>query len=539
MQRLCVLILDDSPEDRETIVRSLRGDPDVEFETIQAETAELGVVALLARRPDCLILDHDLPDSSSLEVLAELGRLDGGLPCAVIVVTGKGSEALAVNALKNGALDYLAKGRLTADLVRQTVRNAVEKHRLLQRIEKQQQELERLYRGEQLRGAELERRVTERDQFLAMLSHELRNPLSAVITAARLLNHPRLDARADREARTIIERQVEQITRLLEDLLDVSRVTLGKIDLRVGILDLNETVDDAVRSVSSLADQNGVHVVVSPYRSPLMIEGDATRLQQIQSNLLSNAIKFSPRGSKVILEVDRESGNEEPQSGERAAPREFAVIRVIDQGAGIRPEMIGRIFDMFVTSEQLLDRSKGGMGVGLTLVRALTELHGGTVTACSEGVGHGSRFEVRLPLATPSNPPGDQPRQDLAAQGCRKQLRVVLVEDQAANRLMLSKLLELQGHEVWSAEDGAAGAALILHKSPDVAIVDIGLPELDGYQVARKVRSEAAGRNVVLVALTGYGQPSDVEQALAAGFDHHLTKPLSRAALEQVLDGLH
>jgi two-component system CheB/CheR fusion protein len=475
------------------------------------------------------VLDHDLPDSSSLEVLKEVSELDGGFPCAVVVVTGKGSEALAVSALKQGALDYLAKNRLSADLVRQTVRSAVEKHRLLKQIERQQLELERLYRAEQLRGAELERRVTERDQFLAMLSHELRNPLSAVITASRLLSHPKIDAQADREARMIIDRQVEQITRLLDDLLDVSRVTLGKIDLRVEVLDLNETVDDAVRSVRSLAEQSGVEVVISPSKVPILIEGDAARLQQIQSNLLSNAIKFSPRGAEVVLEVTTAP---RPNS---AGPATWAVVRVIDQGAGIRPEMLDRIFDMFVTSEQQLDRSKGGMGVGLTLVRALAELHGGSVTAFSDGPGMGSRFEVRLPLSVkPLDTGGSTGRDGLTAQR-RNRLRVVLVEDQPANRLMLTKLLELQGHQVVSTDNGHDGFDLIVREQPDLAIVDIGLPGLNGYQVARRIRAEAATRDTMLVALTGYGQPSDVEQAMAAGFNHHLTKPLNRAALDRVL----
>jgi two-component system CheB/CheR fusion protein len=366
--------------------------------------------------------------------------------------------------------------------------------------------------------------VQRREQFLAMLSHELRNPLSAIRTAAQILNAPNLDTAVDGESRRVIERQTAQITRLLGDLLDVSRMTQDKINLDMAPLDLRTTVDDAVASVRALADDCQIELQVVVADKLLAVSGDAARLQQIQANLLSNAIKYSPPGEQVRLELLRDGP--------------MAVIRVTDNGAGIDPHSLDRIFDMFVQTGNTLDRAHGGMGVGLTLVRKLVEMHGGTVSAYSKGLGHGSQFEVRLPLMNPaevdlidSNSTAEQP--DLSG----TVERIVVVEDQEDNRNMLAKLLELRGFIVHVAADGATGLELVQREQADVAIIDIGLPEMDGYEVARRIRKEIGSR-VKLIALTGYGRSQDVERARAAGFDHHLIKPLQLEQLAAALDAV-
>jgi len=365
--------------------------------------------------------------------------------------------------------------------------------------------------------------IRRRDNFLAMLSHELRNPMSAVRNATRLLNTPNVDAATDAEARRVIDRQTSHVTRLLDDLLDVSRITQDKIELVKSTIDLRETVEGAVQSVRSLAEECEINIDVNLPDRPLSAVGDPTRLEQIQANLLTNAIKYSPAGERVTLELLRDDA--------------AAVIRVSDNGAGIAPELLDGIFDAFVQVNETLDRAQGGMGVGLTLVRQLAEMHGGTVVARSEGLGRGSEFEVRLPRFAPGGNDGqsaDRAAKDGTAIAPGSIDRVVIIEDQEDNRQMLTSLLELEGIEVHGAADGFEGLELVERVQPQAAIVDIGLPEMDGYQVARRIRLTRSS-NIMLVALTGYGQPQDIARSHASGFDHHLVKPLNPDRLAEVL----
>ncbi|MEM9352427.1 MAG: chemotaxis protein CheB [Planctomycetota bacterium] len=376
-----------------------------------------------------------------------------------------------------------------------------------------QRKTEELQKSEEIRS---------RDEFLAMLSHELRNPLSAIRTATQILNGNQSEGPTTVNARQAIDRQASHMTRLLDDLLDVSRITQDKINLDKEMLDLRKTVEDAVQSVQSLCESCGVSIDMQLPDAPLWVQGDAARLQQVQANLLTNAVKYSPGGERVILEMSQFSDN--------------AVIRVIDQGSGINPMVLDRIFDLFVQSDETLDRAAGGMGVGLTLVKKLVELHRGTVSAKSDGPGCGSVFEVRLPIAASTESP-EEIVKPVASDGAAPKPRagrVVLIEDQEDNRVMLGQLLELEGVEVYSAENGPAGLELIQKHRPDAAIIDIGLPKMDGYEVARRAR-EIGPAETVLIALTGYGQARDLERACEAGFDHHLVKPLQPERLREIL----
>lgn len=366
---------------------------------------------------------------------------------------------------------------------------------------------------------EIQEGVRRRDQFLAMLSHELRNPLSAVRTATRVLNSPNIDGTTAAEACRVVDRQTLHMTRLLDDLLDVSRITQKKIKLRRSLIDLRDTVEDAVQSVRALANEHRIEINVAVPDGPVWVKGDAVRLQQVQANLLTNAIKYSPEAEHVRFELSHDGNS--------------ALIRVVDNGSGIAPEMLGRIFDIFVQSDETLDRAEGGMGVGLTLVHKLVELHGGTVIAQSAGLGRGSTFEVRLPLADQAEPVAT-----VSKDAAEKQLmhRVLVIEDNDDNRNMLTSLLELEGFNVHGAANALDGLDLLNRVRPDAAIIDIGLPEIDGYEVARRIRAQSKlGGQIKLVALTGYGQPQDIERALAAGFNHHLVKPLQPDKLVQAL----
>lgn len=368
---------------------------------------------------------------------------------------------------------------------------------------------------------ELRTATRRREQFLAMLSHELRNPLAAVLNASAILSeHAEIEQPADEgaRARAVIVRQARHMARLLDDLLDVSRVTSGKFQLRKRPTDLQDPVRAAMESLGPRVAAREVELVSTITTDELPVFGDPARLQQVVSNLLSNAVRYSPVKGRVELTVGRED--------------EWAVISVRDQGEGIEPELLPQIFELFVQSDQALDRSQGGLGVGLTLVRQIVDLHGGSVRAHSEGKGEGSEFTVRLPLSARDAVEAERPAEVPAGNGAR---RVVLVEDQADAREMLALLLSAKGHTVFQAPDGPAGISEIERIVPDAAIVDIGLPTISGYDVARRVRANPALDGVLLVALTGYGAQSDIRAARDAGFDAHVTKPADAEKLAAIL----
>ncbi len=371
-----------------------------------------------------------------------------------------------------------------------------------------------------LKDAEREAReaVRRRDHFLAMLSHELRNPLAAVMNASRLLNRVgEGDAERVRETCQVIQRQGAQMARLLDDLLDVSRVTQGKIRLRQSVCDLARIVDDAVEGLRSRIEHRQHQLLVEIQDRPLYVRGDCSRLLQIQVNLLSNAAKYTPPGGTIWLSLERDGSH--------------AVLRVRDNGRGIPASMLRSIFDLFVQTDDPTLRDEGGMGVGLTLVQQLVELHGGSVEALSDGPGHGSEFVVRLPLTVerPQTAPSLGPQEPTLTR-C-----VLIVEDDADNREMLRQLMELDGHRVITAGDGAAGLRAIAEHRPDVALVDLRLPVLNGYEVARRARADADCRCVRLIALTGYGRAQDRQAVLEAGFDEHLVKPVDPEELSRAL----
>jgi signal transduction histidine kinase/CheY-like chemotaxis protein len=355
-----------------------------------------------------------------------------------------------------------------------------------------------------------QRAVRERDQFLAMLGHELRNPLSAIVMALNLDRE-----RGDSKYRDIMRRQTTHLSRLVDDLLDVSRVTSGKIALRRESVDVAALVQ---RCFAGLAETMRDHRASLQLGSPCIdVDGDPVRLEQVVHNLLQNAAKYTPAGGRILVALTEEG--------------EHAVLRVRDNGVGISSDMLGRVFDLFTQAEHSLDRAKGGMGIGLTLVRSLVALHGGDVEVHSAGLGQGTVFTVRLPR--PALKQVDRtPDQTSKISHCRHKL--LLVEDNDDSRELLATLLQQHGHRVTCAADGLTGVEQALASQPEVMLVDIGLPGLDGYGVARRVR-EAFGAAPYLVALTGYGQPEDRARALASGFDEHLTKPVDIKVLESLL----
>ena len=356
-----------------------------------------------------------------------------------------------------------------------------------------------------------------KDEFLAVLGHELRNPLGTLTNAVAVLERLPGDETM-RHVVAIIGRQTGHLGRLVDDLLDVARVTSGKIELQRGPVELHALAGRCLDALAQ-AGRTGRHTVVLE-GEPVYVDGDAARLEQVLNNLVDNALKYTPGGGRVTIGTERTG--------------ETAMVRVRDTGQGIRTELLAHVFDLFVQEQQSLDRSRGGLGLGLALVKRLVELHGGSVAVWSAGPGQGSEFTVRLPVAAGPVAEASRLAADAAPAATRSR-RVLVVEDSPDARQSLRMLLEMAGHEVETSEDGPSGLAKLRAFRPDVALIDLGLPGMDGYAMAREMRGRPETRAIRLVAVTGYGQAEDRRRALAAGFDLHVTKPVDASMLDDML----
>jgi signal transduction histidine kinase/CheY-like chemotaxis protein len=374
-------------------------------------------------------------------------------------------------------------------------------------------------------NARLYREIQEgdrrKDEFLAMLGHELRNPLAAIANALEYVQIARDDPTSFRRAGDILARQVQMMARLVDDLLDVSRITRGKIELRKEVVELQAAVTRAVATVEPLIVARQHELVISMPDCPIRVLADPARLEQILANLLNNAAKYTDPGGRIRLEVE--------QAGKTTE------VHVCDTGVGIPEQLLPRIFDLFMQGDRSLDRAQGGLGIGLTLVRSLVELHGGQVEASSEGSGRGSDFVVRLPILVPETPAADP---EAGSQECERKSdarRILLIDDNVDLTTTMSALLRLGGHEVSVCCDGPSGIEAATELQPEVILVDIGLPGMNGYEVASRLRQMPLFDRTMLVAVTGYGQADDRRRAREAGFDHHLVKPVFFEALQQLL----
>jgi len=358
-----------------------------------------------------------------------------------------------------------------------------------------------------------------KDEFLAMLAHELRNPLAPLRNAAALMRltdegHPQRSALS-----ALVDRQVRHMSRLLDDLLDASRIDQGKIALTLESVELCSILTQTLEGIRAMMDARGQQVVVSAPAQPIWLKADPVRVTQIIENLLNNAAKFTDSQGTIRITLNVVQGK--------------ARLSIADNGQGIDAELLPRVFDLFTQGARSLDRSQGGLGIGLSLVRNLVRLHGGTVTATSEGLGHGSEFVVTLPLLVQRDAGEAAPLPEAAAFHSK---RVLVVDDNQDAAESLAELLSLRGHETRAITQSRTALELAPEFAPDVVLLDIGLPEIDGFELARILRQLPETRNSLLVAVTGYGQPEDRRATSAAGFDHHLVKPVSLRELEELLD---
>ena len=516
-QRCRVLIIDDNPDDRARMRQMLLLGSERQYVFAEAERGDVAVQMLQdtcgvteGECPfDCVLLDFNLPDMNALDVLTAV-CVNGTLPpCPTVVITGWDgvSRAEGARLLRAGAQDYIGKSWTTADSLTRSLENSIERFKLLTK--------------QHLAETALANADLRKNEFLAMLSHELRNPMAPLLSAVQILKSQQSALPRHTQAVQIIERQVAQLTRLVEDLLDMSRLTTGKFQLRLDACTIQQIVERAVASTQSLVRQRMHSLTVSLPSRDLPLYADAARLEQVIVNLLHNAVKYTDAGGSIWLTVDEHDGK--------------AVVRVRDAGIGIPPELLPRIFDLFSQAEQSLDRSDGGLGVGLCLVRRLVEQHHGSIEVFST-VGHGSEFVVRLPLSA------DRTEERLrevpvesAAERVAHRVRILIVDDNVDAAESLGMVLQAIGHDVRVVYDGETALRAALADPPQVVLLDIGLPRLDGYEVAKRLRQQVGLSHVVIVAVTGYGQASDRERSRGAGFDHHLLKPVDLASVQSIL----
>ena len=529
-----ILLVDDEPANL-TVLESVLDDPG--YRLVRATTGEQALVALLSDEVAVLVLDVRMPGMSGFELARMLKERRKTARIPIIFLTAQDNDDEQVlDGYNIGAVDYLHKP-LNPAVLRSKVAVFAELHRNSRELERANRLLvaevaERRCAQERLAelNASLDCRVAERtrelqesearlrdahcrkDEFLATLAHELRNPLAPVRNAVHFLKL-KASASADVQWSTeIIDRQVDRMARLIEDLMDISRINQGRIELRRQHTEIASIVADAVETIQPQIDGNGHKLTLLLPAGPLVVDGDPARLAQVFMNLLSNAARFTDPGGQIELRVVRDGGT--------------AIVTITDSGIGIQPSRLDGVFEMFSQEEAALSRSRGGLGVGLALTRKLVQMHGGCISAHSEGPGKGSRFVVNLPLA-------ELPREVVQHESTPADvdpgagvLRILVVDDNRDAADTLRTLLELLGHEVRVVHGGEDALLAVPSFDPELVLLDIGMPDLNGYEVCRAIRAREGGAGRTVVAVTGWGQPQDMQSSIDAGFDQHLVKPV-------------
>ncbi|RJG14936.1 response regulator [Massilia cavernae] len=472
-----------------------------------------------------ILLDVNMPGMDGFETAEAIHQRARSADIPIIFVTAfLADEIDRLKAYQRGAADFLftpvipqilrAKVQVFVTLATRNEELRRQAQKLSQRTTELTATNKRLTREMEERQA-AERKSHAKDEFLAMLGHELRNPLSAISSAASLIGMAGAGPDTVGRAKTIIQRQSQHLSRIVDDLLDLSRAMSGKILLARQPIDVAVLVGSCLETFRATGRTGNYLLNVD--LAPGWVDGDPTRLEQIASNLIDNALKYTPPGGTISISI-AEVGDE-------------MVLTVRDSGVGISPDLLPHVFDVFVQGAITIDRAQGGLGIGLALVRRLAELHGGSVSARSSGASAGSTFEIRLPRAAPVAAVATIPEADIHG----GKPSVLLIEDNDDGREMMSTMLDAYGYAVSHAADGMQGVEMASSTVPDVAVVDIGLPGIDGYEVARRLRRDPATRHIKLIALTGYGLAEDQRRVLDAGFDLHLVKPVG---IDQLLSAL-
>ncbi|HEY2294650.1 MAG TPA: ATP-binding protein [Thermoanaerobaculia bacterium] len=497
-----VLLADDNADMRDYVRRLLAA----EYDVAAVADGEAALRAIAQRRPDLVLTDVMMPNLDGFGLLKALREDPERAAIPVILLSARAGEEARVEGLEAGADDYLTKPFSARELLARVAGTLA---------------LSKVRREALAREEEILRETDRRkDELLATLAHELRNPLAPIRNGLQILGLAKDSPEILEQARRMMERQLQQMVRLIDDLLDLSRISRGKIDLHRERADLAAVLHSALETSRPLIEQSGHHVDLDLPPAPVFVEADLTRLAQVFANLLNNAAKYTDKGGHIRIAV-------------RPAGREVAVS-VRDNGIGIPAAMLPRIFEMFTQVDRSLEKAHGGLGIGLSIVKRLVEMHGGTVEARSPGPGQGSEFVVRLPLLQDAAAEG-RPESGEEKNGAPVRRRILVADDNADAAESLATLLALYGNEVRTARDGLEAVAAAAELRPDVILLDIGMPRLNGYDACRRIREQPWGRDAVIIALTGWGQEDDKRRSLEAGFDHHLVKPVEPAALVGLL----
>lgn len=540
-----ILLVDDEPKNLTALTTILDNS---RYRLVCAQSADEALLFLVKEEFALIVLDIHMPGMSGFELAQLIKQRKKTASVPIIFLTAYYSEDQhELAGYETGAVDYLhkpinpsilrSKVGVFAELFMKTREIAAANQALVDEINERrrvQQELivlnDELERRVEERSADLRQVAAElsdsdrrKDQFLAMLAHELRNPLAPIRNAVEILRLMPEDTQTVRTATAMMDRQIGQMVRLVDDLLDVSRISRGKIELRMSRVEVVSAIEEVVESIRPVADGLEHSLTVSLPQREIYVNADPTRLTQLTGNLLNNACKFTPPGGCISVSVELDD--------------DFAVVRVTDNGIGIPNDQLQRIFEMFVQGDTSLERSQNGLGIGLTLVKQLAEMHGGTVEAQSEGAGLGSEFVVRLPVQQQTNEV-EQHDDALSATPSKVFGRILVVDDNRDSAVTLAQLLESHGNTTLTAFDGLQALEVGPDFRPDVVLLDIGLPKLNGYDTARRIREQPWGQDVALVALTGWGKDEDRSRSKQAGFDNHMVKPVEFDKLTQILDTL-
>ncbi|SHN41886.1 Signal transduction histidine kinase [Duganella sacchari] len=496
------------------------------YEVLAARSGQDALRQVLMHDFAVILLDVNMPGMDGFETAAAIHARARSADIPIIFITAFLADELdRLKAYQHGAVDFLFTPVIPQILYAKIsvfVALAMKNEELKKQARQLSQRTTELTATNQRLTREIEERQTverqnhAKDEFLAMLGHELRNPLSAISSAASLIGLPGVSLEGVQRAKKIIQRQSQHLGRIVDDLLDLSRAMSGKILLNRVPLDLAALVATSLETYR--ATGRSTDYELEQDLDPGWVDGDSTRLEQITSNLLDNALKYTQPGGRIEVRTWTEN--------------EDVVLSVRDTGVGIPAELLPQVFDVFVQGSSTLDRSQGGLGIGLSLVRRLSELHGGSIEADSKGPNRGSTFTLRLPRI--EHPVAAAPAAPARAEHGKP--RVLLIEDNDDGREMMTMMLGGYGYDVAAAADGLLGLEAAVSYQPDLALVDIGLPGIDGYEVARRLRADPATRDIKLIALTGYGLAEDLRRVMEAGFDRHLVKPVDIDQLMEVID---
>jgi signal transduction histidine kinase len=497
------LLVDDLEANLQALTALLRREG---LELLTARSGPEALELLLVHDIALAILDVQMPGMGGFELAEMMSSTERTRQIPIIFLTaGIVDSQRRIRGYETGAVDFLAK--------------PIEAHSLLNKastfydLARQRQELA-------LTNAKLAQADRLKDEFLAMLAHELRNPLAPLRNAAEILQTDAIAAEEREQALHILSRQIENMTRMIDDLLDVSRITEGKIELRKQPVSLAAVIHAATSLVRSECAAKNQELTVSLTEEPVFLLADSTRLEQVFGNLLANASKYGGDGCRISVSAER-SGSD-------------VIVRVTDNGTGIEPELLPRIFDLFVQASRTLDRRHGGLGIGLTLVQRILKLHGGTIEAHSEGLGHGAQFIVRLPVLTSAPASRAAPTRP-ASSAAESSKRLLIVDDNTDSARSLAILQSRLGHETRTAFSGTEALEVAAEFKPHIVVLDIGLPGMDGFEVARQIRALPDLSDVFLIAMTGYGSAESRAEGHKAGFDAFLVKPIDLGELQSLI----